>query len=151
MSTPLRIVQPTVHLADPHDCTDGADMLSILTALFDTLVRREGRCHVPHLAESWDISADCRTFDLCLRGGVTFADGTSVDAEAVCTNLRRMARPDKGYTLGSPGAWHQYLGGAEIRPTGMLTLRIDLAAPVADLLDVLCQAFVAAPACLDAL
>ncbi|MEM7488773.1 MAG: ABC transporter substrate-binding protein, partial [Pseudomonadota bacterium] len=47
--------------------------------------------------------------------------------------------------------WHQYLGGAEIRPTGMLTLRIDLAAPVADLLDVLCQAFVAAPACLDAL
>ncbi len=147
MTRPLRIVQPNVRLVDPHDCTDAADALSILMALFDTLLRRDGLQIVPQLAESWTVSEGCRQVDISLRADARFSDGTPVDAQAVCANLRRMARPDKGYTLGSPGVWRQYLGGADIRPTSGHSLRIGLAEPVADLPDILCQAFIAAPGC----
>lgn len=151
MMSALRVAQPSVRLADPHDCTNSADALSILGAFFDTLVRREGAGHVPHLAEAWTMSRDCRRIDLRLRRGVTFCDGAPVDAAAACANLARMARPDKGHALGSAGVWHRYLGGAAIRPEGDLGLRIELAAPVADLLDVLAQAFVVAPGSFGAL
>lgn len=62
----------------------------------------------------------------------------------------RMARADKGYTLGAPGVWRQYLGGATITAVDAVTLSIDLAAPVADLLDILEQGFIVAPASLEA-
>ncbi|TFL17530.1 ABC transporter substrate-binding protein [Jannaschia formosa] len=147
----LRIVQPTVRLEDPHDCTDSADALTILGAVFGTLLRREDSGIAPGLAEAWQVSQEGRRVDLRLRRGAAFSDGTPVDAEAVCANLRRMARPDKGYALGSPGVWHQYLGGAGIVPTGDLSLGIDLRAPVADMPDILAQAFLAAPSAFDAL
>jgi len=51
------ILQARVALPDPHDCTDNADTLALLEAVFDALVRRgaDGRFH-PALAESWTVS-----------------------------------------------------------------------------------------------
>lgn len=60
-----------------------------------------------------------------------------------------MARKDKGYTLGSPGVWHQYLGEARIDVLGAHSLGISLSEPVADLLDILEQGFIVAPDCLS--
>ena len=65
-------------------------------------------------------------------------------------SLERMAREDRGHTLGAPAVWRQYLGGAAMAAEGR-TLAIDLARPMADFADVLAQAFVADPACLPAL
>jgi len=45
---------------------------------------------VPALAESWEISADGRTYTFHLREGVTFQDGTPWNAEAAKFNLDRM-------------------------------------------------------------
>ena len=43
---------------------------------------------VPHLAESWEV--DGLTYTFTIRDGITFTDGTPLDAEAVAVNLERM-------------------------------------------------------------
>lgn len=145
------IAQARLGLHDPHDCTDASDELTILHAIYDTLVRRVDQDFVPHLAQSWTVSDDARTWTFQLRDGVLFHDGSSCDAEAVAYNLTRMAREDKGYTLGAPAVWRQFLGGALLDVMDARTLKVTLAAPMADLLDVLEQGFIAAPSSLATL
>lgn len=147
MTAPVVILQRRADLVDPHDCTDAADDLSILSAVLETLVRRVGTDFVPLLAERWSVSDDACRWEFVLRAGTLFHDGTICDAPAVARSLLRMAREDKGYTLGAPAVWRQYLGTATIEGDG-LHLRITLGEPMADLLDVLVQGFVASPACL---
>ena len=145
------ILQARLPLRDPHDCTDGADELCLYGAFYDTLMRREGKGFTPRLAEQWEVSDDARHWRFELRADARFHDDTPCDAEAVCQSLRRMARPDKGYTLGAPGVWAQYLGGARISAAGPLTVEVSLAQPMADLPDVLVQGFIVAPAGIAAL
>lgn len=45
---------------------------------------------VPALAESWDVSDDGLEYTFTLRDGVTFHDGTPLDAEAVKMSLERI-------------------------------------------------------------
>jgi peptide/nickel transport system substrate-binding protein len=141
----ITILQARLPLRDPHDCTDGADELCLYEAFFDTLLRRDGTGLVPRLAVAWSVSADARVWRFALRDGVRFHDGTPCDAGAVCASLVRMARPDKGYTLGAPGVWAQYLGDARITAPDARTVEIALAHPMADLPDVLAQGYVVAP------
>ena len=60
--------------------------------MYDGLVRyKDGTLEVePALAESWDISVDGTVYTFNLRSGVTFHDGTAVDADAVKFNFDRM-------------------------------------------------------------
>ncbi|MFC3613413.1 ABC transporter substrate-binding protein [Lutimaribacter marinistellae] len=146
----VTILQPRVPLGDPHDCTDAADELCILGAIYDTLLRRDGTGFTPALAESWQVSDDARTWSFHLREGVTFHDGSPCDAAAVQASLERMDREDKGYTLGSPAVWRQYLNGAEYTAEG-LDLTVRLAEPMADFPDVLVQGFIVAPSAFAAL
>jgi peptide/nickel transport system substrate-binding protein len=145
------IAQARLELVDPHDCTDGSDTLTILHAVHDTLIRRVGQDFVPHLARRWEVSPDARTWRFHLQPGVRFHDGTPCDAHAVAACLERMARADKGYTLGAPAVWRQYLGGASCATPDPLTLVLTLQAPMADLLDVLEQGFIVAPSSFAAL
>ena len=45
---------------------------------------------LPWLAESWDINDDSSEFTFHLREGVTFSDGSTLDAEAVAANFDRI-------------------------------------------------------------
>lgn len=54
---------------------------------------------VPHLAESYDVSADGRVWTLRLRRGVTFHDGTPFNAEAVKYNIERIIDPANAVTF----------------------------------------------------
>ncbi len=63
---------------------------------------------VPWLATSWSVSADSRRFTFFLRPGVTFSDGTPVDAAAVKANLERIISLGARATLGS-----SYLAGVQ--------------------------------------
>lgn len=137
-------------LHDPHDCTDASDELPILHAVYATLIRRVGQGFAPYLARAWEVSPDARTWTFHLHPA-TFHDGTVCDAQAVALNLERMARPDKGYTLGAPAVWRQFLGGQLLEVLDAQTLRLTLQAPMADLLDVLEQGFIAAPSAFAAL
>lgn len=146
MTRALTILQSRVRLRDPQDCTDQADDLSLLEALFDALVRR-GRDggYLPALAESWSLSEDARTWTFRLKPNLRFHDGRPADAEAAAWSIRRMQRPDIGATLGAPAVWGQYLGDARIEATGARTVRIETPKPTADLLDVLVSGYVLPP------
>ena len=48
----------------------------------------------PYLAESWEISDDGLTYTFTLRSGVTFHDGTTMDAEDVKFSLDRILAED---------------------------------------------------------
>lgn len=52
---------------------------------------------LPWLAEEWEINDDATEYTFTLREGVTFADGTPLDAEVVAANL------DRATELGSRG------------------------------------------------
>ncbi len=145
-----RIVQARLQMDDPHNCTDVNDTLTVLEALYDALVRRgETAGFAPALARSWEVSEDCREWLFHLRDDVQFHDGTALDAEAVIASLKRMARPDMGVTLGAPGVYSQYLTAAQFEAATPISVRIRLAEPMADLLDLLVYGYIVAPSVLD--
>lgn len=150
MSRAVTILQPRLRLEDPHDCTDANDVLAVFDALYDGLVRLGPDGYVPALAASWTVSPDARDWHFTLRDALTFHDGTPCRAADVVASLTRMARPDKGYTLGAPGVWHQYLGDADITAPDDRSVTIRLSRPIADLLDILVYAYVVAPSALAA-
>lgn len=145
----ITVAQEKADLADPHDCTDAKDVLSILHAAYDTLVSVDNGQITPGLAKEWSVSADARHWRFQLRDGVRFHDGTACTADAVAQSLRRMSRADKGYTLGAPGVWSQYMGDAQIECDGERALAVTLPAPLADFPDILAQGFIAAPSMID--
>ena len=145
------ILQARVALPDPHDCTDNADTLALLEAVFDALVRRgaDGRFH-PALAESWTVSEDARQWRFVLRPGLTFHDGSPLDAAAMAFTIERMMRPEIGATLGAPAVWGQYLGGATVTVEDTVRFTITTVEPIADLLDILVSGYALPPHAGDA-
>lgn len=81
------------HPLDPlrADAVDDADVDG---AIYGTLldVSPEGEIE-PGLAKGYTVSADGLTYDLALRSGMVFQDGTKFDAEAVKFNLDRELDP----------------------------------------------------------
>lgn len=63
----------------------------------------------PWLATSWEVSPDATSYTFTLREGVTFSDGTPLDADAVKANFDRIPRLGargvlpKGYLAGYAG------------------------------------------------
>lgn len=145
------ILQARLSLPDPHDCTDDVDEIALLRAVYDTLVARVPEGFAPRLAQSWSVSRDALAWRLRLRPGLIFHDGSPCDSDAVRLSLLRMARPDRGAVLGAGGVFARYLAGAEIAAEDALTLRVRFDEPMADFLDILAQAYVAAPSSLAAL
>ncbi len=136
--TTITIAQKQVELADPHNATDSGDVLTVLNAFFDALVRRDADGnYVPALAESWRVSDDARQWTFRLRQGVIFHNGDPVDASTVKYSIQRMARPDMGVTLGAPGVYAQYLADVQIDILDDYHIRLVTQKPMADLLDIL--------------
>lgn len=79
---------------DPHKTRSQSDFV-LLNLVYDRLVHQDvdGKA-VPGLAESWEFSDDMTTLTFTLREGLTFADGSPLDAEAVAANIDRAREPD---------------------------------------------------------
>jgi peptide/nickel transport system substrate-binding protein len=146
MDNNLIIAQPRLWLEEPHNCTDAKDVLTIFSSFFDSLVAYNPKMeYVPALADSWKVSDDARTWTFTLRPNVRFHNGHIVNVEALAYSLNRMAQPDMGVTLGAPGVYNQYMAGMELEIVDRKTLRLTLAEPMADLLDVLVTGYILPP------
>ncbi len=100
----------------------------IIPYLFDTLVVRDtGYKLLPLLAESWEAAPDGKAITMKLKSGVTFSDGTPLDAEAVRFTFQRF----KATGTKSPvyGGIQQIDGITVIDP---LTVRFTFKEPAAN-------------------
>lgn len=80
---------------DPTSAAAGAIDSVLYTNVFEGLTRFMGDGSVvPGLAASWEISEDGLTYAFKLREGVTFHDGTTMDAEDVKFTLDRINAED---------------------------------------------------------
>ena len=80
---------------DPTSAAAGAIDSVLYTNVFEGLTRFMGDGSVvPGLAESWEISEDGLTYTFKLREGVTFHDGSTMDAEDVKFTLDRINAED---------------------------------------------------------
>ena len=80
---------------DPTSAAAGAIDSVLYSNVFEGLTRfmSDGSV-VPGLAEEWEISDDGLTYTFKLRSGVTFHDGTTMDAEDVKFSLDRIVADD---------------------------------------------------------
>jgi peptide/nickel transport system substrate-binding protein len=85
---------------------DNANARTALGYLYESLVTVQDGKPVGVLAESWSVSDDGLDYILNLRAGVSFHDGTSLNADAVIANFNRWfdpANPTRG--TGNFAAW----------------------------------------------
>ncbi|WP_213974215.1 nickel ABC transporter substrate-binding protein [Tepidanaerobacter acetatoxydans] len=77
---------------DKLDAISSKGLMQAYPLIYDSLVEygEKGEI-VPKLAETWDISADGRTYTFYLRKGVKFSDGTPFNSEAVKFSVQRWA------------------------------------------------------------
>ncbi|KAB1643646.1 ABC transporter substrate-binding protein [Gulosibacter chungangensis] len=82
----------------------------------------------PWIAESWEESEDQTQFTLHLKDGVTFSDGTALDAAAVVANLDHWAygAPDQGIARIGLFPSVNYEGAQAIDP---LTVQVNFSEP----------------------
>src|SRR6266536_4766953 len=80
---------------DPPQVTD-LNSLRVSRRIVETLVAfaEESTQIVPGLAESWTISKDGLQYTFKLRRGITFHDGTPLNAEAVKFSIERQINPN---------------------------------------------------------
>ncbi|SOC55707.1 ABC transporter substrate-binding protein [Ornithinimicrobium cerasi] len=91
---------------DPFYASDG-ETFRVTRQIFQNLIGIEegGSEAVPELATSWE-SEDGLVWDFAIQEGVTFHDGTPLDAEAVCANFTRWA--DQNEAGQSPSGAYYY-------------------------------------------
>ncbi len=104
----------------------------VFASLCDKLIDLDPSMNfVPQLATAWSWAPDGRALTLTLRDGVTFQDGTKMDAEAVRASLER--------ARAAPASVRK----TELKPVSGIvvvdprTIRLDLSQPYAPLLAVL--------------
>src|SRR5881227_1271770 len=112
---------------DPATGGAGSDHAFLFT-MYDTLTEWEFETLKPKpgIAESWSF-ADPTTFVLNIRPGVTFHDGTPLDAEAVKFNLERNKTDPKSNIKADLAS----MASAEV--TGPMQVTLKLSAPDAAL------------------
>ncbi len=107
---------------DPALVDDGVTFY-VTSQVYETLVTFEPdmALPVPGLAQTWSVSADGRTWTFTLRPGVTFHDGTALDASAVLFNLQRWWDPAHPYHNGDFAYFDYLFGGFRGDPNCLIT------------------------------
>jgi peptide/nickel transport system substrate-binding protein len=116
---------------DPADAEDG-ESVKVITNIFDTLVfySDDGTDLVPALATSWATSNDGKTWTLQLREGVTFHDGSAMDAAAVAFTFDRLIDPKNEHRYGAAVPYRaDYAFIERVEATGTLEVTFHLRSP----------------------
>lgn len=121
---------------DPAQASDSESAL-VVGQICEGLVRvKDGGLQVePALAVSWTVSADGKEWTFRIRRGVSFHDGSPMNAQAAATAIMRQVDPTHPFHV--PGmntarSLFEHVAGAEALDDG--TLRIRLTRPSASLL-----------------
>ncbi len=111
----------------------------VLPYLFDTLVFREtDNTYKPYLAESWQTAADGKSITFKLRKGVTFHDGSPLNAAAVVFTFERFKKT--GTKSPIYGGVSDMAGVEEVDET---SVRFSFSKPSATFLGTLSQPYAA--------
>ncbi|HYN28969.1 MAG TPA: ABC transporter substrate-binding protein [Dermatophilaceae bacterium] len=96
---------------DPFYASDG-ETFRVTRQLMEGLVGiKPGTADpIPSLAESWEPSADGKSWTFKLRTGVKFTDGEAFDAAAVCSNFERMFDQNEVAAAGPAEYWAYTMG-----------------------------------------
>ncbi len=115
---------------DPTSAAAGAIDSVLYSNVFEGLTRfmADGSV-VPGLAESWEISDDGLTYTFTLREGVTFHDGTTMDAEDVKFSLDRILAED---SVNAQKALYSAISAVEVVDPS--TVRLTLSEPNGNML-----------------
>jgi ABC-type transport system substrate-binding protein len=89
------------------------DSLLVSGYIYENLVQLEDDIPSPALATSWVVSEDGLDYIFYLRPGVTFHDGTPLNADAVIANFNRWFDPEDPLrgTVGTYDAWENVFLG----------------------------------------
>jgi glutathione transport system substrate-binding protein len=121
------VAQQLAHSSlNPAEATGLADA-SVIRTMFEGLVGFDRDFElVPELAESWTIAPDATWMEFQIREGVTFHDGTDVDAQAIADYYAWVLDEDNP----EPARGRSLLSDVEtIEVLGPYELRIELAQP----------------------
>ncbi len=114
------------------------ELYILLNNVYETLVYlNEDYRFEPSLAESWDVSTDGRSYTFKLHAGITFHDGTPLDAQAVKENLERIVDP--AIRSGKAASLLRGYQGTDV--LDRYTVRVRLEKPYAAFLDALAQVY----------
>ena len=102
-----------------HQCADG---------LLNSVPGTAGEI-VPGLAESFEVSEDGLEYTFAIREGVTFPDGTPLDADAVMFTLNRIAPINEAAGENAGFLYSAYAAGAE--KVDDMTVKVTFADPFA--------------------
>ncbi len=110
---------------DPTSAAAGAIDSVLYSNVFEGLTRfmSDGSV-VPGLAESWEISDDGLTYTFKLRSGVTFHDGTTMDAEDVKFSLDRIGAEESANAQKA-----LYAAISEVNVIDPMTVEVKLSEP----------------------
>ncbi|MGJ8616284.1 MAG: ABC transporter substrate-binding protein [Sulfitobacter sp.] len=115
---------------DPTSAAAGAIDSVLYSNVFEGLTRFMGDGSVvPGLAESWEISDDGLTYTFKLHDGVTFHDGTTMDAEDVKFSLDRIGAEDSANAQKA-----LYAAISEVNVIDPLTVEVKLSEPNGNML-----------------
>ncbi|MEL6620601.1 MAG: ABC transporter substrate-binding protein [Pseudomonadota bacterium] len=115
---------------DPTSAAAGAIDSVLYSNVFEGLTRFMGDGSVvPGLAESWEISDDGLSYTFKLRSGVTFHDGTTMDAEDVKFTLDRIIAED---SVNAQKALYSAISSVEV--VDPQTVRLTLSEPNGNML-----------------
>ncbi|WP_108839095.1 ABC transporter substrate-binding protein [Tateyamaria sp. Alg231-49] len=115
---------------DPTSAAAGAIDSVLYSNVFEGLTRFMGDGSVvPGLAESWEISDNGLTYTFSLREGVTFHDGTTMDAEDVKFTLDRILDEE---SANAQKALYAAISGVEVVDPS--TVRVTLSEPNGNML-----------------
>ncbi|MBL8130332.1 MAG: ABC transporter substrate-binding protein [Anaerolineae bacterium] len=107
--------QPTT--LDPHAARTTDDFL-VMRNVCEGLINYDPVTLAPvaALAESWTISEDGLVYTFTLRAGVTFSDGSALDAADVKYSFDRLSDPNRGTSYTAGLVLRDVAGWAEARP-----------------------------------
>jgi peptide/nickel transport system substrate-binding protein len=121
---------------DPHRATSTLS-LQVWGLIYDTLLATDAAGRpVPHVAKSWEASADGKAYTLALNEGVLCHDGTPLDANDVKFTVERAFDPANPSVTQS--SWGPIARAVVVDP---LTVRLELETPFVALVPFLADSF----------